>query len=55
MRYRELFFGSRKVNGGSRNYLLALAAIDQVVQWPFVGRVFPFVCISEIAYRIDNE
>lgn len=50
------FGGARKVNGGSRNYLLALAAIDQLIQWPFVGRVFPIVCISEIAYPLTmNE
>lgn len=43
------FLGSGKVHGGSRNYPLVLAAIDQLVLWPFVGRVFPIVCISEIA------
>jgi len=44
------------VNGGSRNYPLVLAAIDQLVLWPLVGRVFPIVCISETAYRLTmNE
>jgi hypothetical protein len=50
------FLGSRKANGGSRNYLLVLAAIDQLVLWPFVGRVSPIVCVSKIAYPLTvNE